>query len=77
MVTGNLTMRGTTKSVTFPANVMMQGDKVMAKAMFNIDRTAWGLMYGDEGSITDQAKDKFIYNTVTVGLDLVGSVPSA
>jgi len=72
-ITGNLTMRGTTLSVAFPASVQMENDQVMAKAKFNIDRTKWGLMYGDEASAVDKAKDKFIYNTVNVSFDIVAS----
>lgn len=75
-ITGNLTMRGKTLSVSFPANVQMQDGKIMANAKFNIDRTMWGLMYGDEASAVDKAKDKFIYNTVNVGLNLVANAPS-
>jgi len=45
-VTGNLTIMETTKSVTFPANITVDGDKVTAKApMFKIDRNAWGITY--------------------------------
>lgn len=69
-ISGNLTMRGTTKNIKFPAAVSMQGGKVMAKAGFNIDRTAWGLAYGDEATAVDKAKDKFIYNTVSLQLDV-------
>lgn len=68
LVTGNLTMRGTSKSITFPAVVTIKEDGVTAEAKFNIDRTDWGLMYGDEASVADKAKDKFIYNTVNVGI---------
>lgn len=72
-ITGNLTMRGKTLSVTFPANVKMDDGKVMASAKFNIDRTQWGLMYGDEADAVDKAKDKFIYNTVNVGFNVVAN----
>ncbi|UII31553.1 YceI family protein [Fulvivirga ulvae] len=70
-VTGNLTMRGKSLSISFPANVQVQGDKVTAKAKFNIDRTLWGLQYNNEADVVDKAKDKFIYNTVNVGFDIV------
>jgi len=75
-VTGNLTMRGKTLSISFPANVQMDGSKVTAKAKFNIDRTMWGLMYNDEASVVDKAKDKFIYNTVNVGFNIVAEQPA-
>ncbi len=69
-VTGNLTLRGTTLSIAFPAKITVEEGRVKADAKFNIDRTLWGVMYGDEASVADKAKDKFIYNTVNIGLKL-------
>lgn len=69
-ISGNLTMRGTTKNIKFPAAVTLANGTVSAKAGFNIDRTAWGLMYGDEAGAADKAKDQFIYNTVSLVLDV-------
>lgn len=69
-ISGNLTMRGTTKNIKFPAVVTIADGKVAAKAGFNIDRTAWGLSYGDESAAVDKAKDQFIYNTVGVGFEI-------
>lgn len=72
-VTGNLTLRGTTKSVTFPARIETTDNGINAKARFNIDRTKWGVSYGDESKVSDKARDSFIYNTVNIGFDLVAS----
>lgn len=69
-VTGNLTIRGITKSITFPATILFRNNKVYAEAKFNIDRTEWNVKYDDESSVIDKAKDKFIYNTVNVGFSL-------
>ncbi|WP_339864092.1 YceI family protein [uncultured Algoriphagus sp.] len=69
-VSGNLTMRGTTKNIKFPATINVTDGTVTAKAGFNIDRTDWGLAYGDEASVADKAKDKFVYNNVGVVLDV-------
>jgi polyisoprenoid-binding protein YceI len=44
-VKGNLTLRDSTKNVTFPAIVAISDDTVSAEADFNIDRTEWGLNY--------------------------------
>lgn len=68
LITGNLTMRGVSKSITFPAAVTVAEDGMTAEAKFNINRTDWGLMYQDESSVVDKAKDRFIYNTVNVGM---------
>ena len=69
-ISGNLTMRGTTKNIKFPAAVSLADGTLKAKAGFNIDRTAWGLAYGDEATAADKAKDQFIYNTVSLVLDV-------
>ncbi|MCR9083124.1 MAG: YceI family protein, partial [Cyclobacteriaceae bacterium] len=52
-ISGNLTMRGTSKNIKFPAAVAMENGVVTAKAGFNIDRTEWGLSYGDEANAVD------------------------
>ncbi|MFC3415319.1 YceI family protein [Algoriphagus hitonicola] len=69
-ISGNLTMRGTTKNIKFPATVNIADGTVTAMAGFNIDRTAWGLSYGDESDAVDKAKDQFIYNTVSLQLNV-------
>ncbi|MFC5624075.1 YceI family protein [Algoriphagus winogradskyi] len=69
-ISGNLTMRGTTKNIKFPATVSITNGTVAAKAGFNIDRTEWGLSYQDESSVADKAADKFIYNSVGLILDV-------
>jgi len=69
-ITGNLTMRGKKLAITVPAVINISEDSVQAYTNFSIDRTKWGLMYGDESKAVDKAKDKFIYNTVGVGFKL-------
>jgi hypothetical protein len=73
LISGNLTMRGTTKNIKFPASVSLANGTLTAKAGFNIDRTAWGLMYGDESAAVNKAKDQFIYNTVSLVLDVTAN----
>lgn len=69
-ISGNLTMRGNIKNIKFPAAVTINNGTLTAVAGFNIDRTAWGLSYGDEASAIDKAKDQFIYNTVSLELNV-------
>lgn len=76
-VSGNLTMRGTSKNITIPVSVSMNGGTLKAVAKFNIDRTEWGLKYGDEATAVDKAKDKFLYNTVQVGFEIEAGNGSA
>lgn len=72
-ISGNLTLKDVTKNITFPAAVSMMDGELSAKAKFNIDRTEWNLSYGDEANVVDKAKDKFIYNTVNIGLEVTAS----
>lgn len=65
-ITGNLTIKGETKSVSFPARVTLD-TLLRAKANFNIDRTRWGLVYRSDRSLGD----KTIYPEVNIGIDLV------
>lgn len=62
-VTGNLELKGVTKSVKFPAKITVDGKKVSAEAKFNIDRKDWGMSYGADESLGD----KFIRPTVHIG----------
>jgi polyisoprenoid-binding protein YceI len=65
-VTGNLTLKEVTKTLTFPARVAVVDGKVEAMAKFNIDRTDWNMNYRAEGSI----EDNFIHNKVNLGFAL-------
>ncbi|MGM0581809.1 MAG: YceI family protein [Bacteroidota bacterium] len=69
-VTGNLTMRGKTLAITVPAKINVTDNGVEAFTNFSIDRTKWGLKYGDESKVDDKFKDKFIYNRVGVGFNI-------
>lgn len=51
-ITGELTMCGQTKSVTFPAQIAVKGDALTIASKFTIDRTQWGMSYG-RGKIDD------------------------
>lgn len=66
-ISGNLSLKDSTKNVTFPAVVSMNNGMLKAKANFNIDRTQWGMFYGSDKSLGD----KFIRPTVNIGFDIV------
>ena len=51
-VTGDLTLLGKTKAVTFPATVTEADGKLTVKSEFKINRTDWGMVYG-KGMIDD------------------------
>ncbi|MCB1307098.1 MAG: YceI family protein [Leptospiraceae bacterium] len=44
-VTGNLTMRGVTRQISFPVTVSQEGDLVRADSAFTINRFDWGIEY--------------------------------
>lgn len=45
-VTGDFTMLGQKKSITFPAKIAVKDDGVTLTSTFSIDRTQWGMTYG-------------------------------
>ena len=62
-VTGNLTLRGQTKSVKFPATIKVDGATVTVKSEFVIKRKDYKIMY--DGKADDLIKDE-----VVIKLDL-------
>lgn len=72
-VTGNLTMHGTTKSITFPATVKVTEAAVSLESEFKIDRTIWGIVYGAESDV----RDKVINKDVVIRLTLNGDRDSS
>jgi polyisoprenoid-binding protein YceI len=68
-VTGNLTMKGVSKSISFPAKIAMNGNQVTSEANFNIDRTQWNLSYGNDKSLGDH----FIDPQVNIQLHIVAN----
>jgi polyisoprenoid-binding protein YceI len=68
-VTGNLTIRDVTKSISFPANVKIEGDVLKANADFDIDRTDFGLKYGS-GKFFKDIGDKMIYDNFNLKINI-------
>jgi polyisoprenoid-binding protein YceI len=66
IVSGNFTMKDSTKNITFPAKIDVAGNSLKALANFDINRTLWGIRYGNDKSLGD----KFISETVNVQLNL-------
>lgn len=44
-VTGNLTLHGVTRAITFPANIEVSADEVRARAELSINRGDFGIVY--------------------------------
>lgn len=72
-ITGNLTMRDSTRSITIPAMVSMDGNSIKASSSsFVIDRTEWNVKYGS-GSIAGIAQDNIINDNVGLKINLVAT----
>ncbi|NNE29252.1 MAG: YceI family protein [Saprospiraceae bacterium] len=72
-ITGDLTIRDVTKSVTFPAYVGAIGNKFTAVTPnFTINRTEWGVNFKSK-SIFDNLKDDFISDDISLSIKLEAS----
>ena len=69
-ITGNLTMKGITKSITFPAKVSMVGGKATATASIPVDRTDFGVKYNSK-KFFDTIGDKAIDDVFNLNIALV------
>jgi len=64
-VKGNLTIKGISKAITFPATINVSENNVAANAEFDIDRTEWDIKYGS-GKFFQDLGDKMINDEFTV-----------
>jgi len=69
-VTGNLTIKGITKSISFPAEISVKGGKVAAKASITIDRTDYNIKYGSK-KFFDSIGDKAIFDDFKLDISLI------
>ncbi len=67
-IKGNLTLRGTTKEVTFPATVAVNGKDLTAKTEFSINRKDFGIEYPGK-------PDDLIRDGVVLKIDLKATLP--
>lgn len=72
-IMGNLTMRGTTNNITFPAKVKVSDAGVALSAPeFGIDRKKWNVMFNSTGAgnFAELTKDQLIDDTILIWLDV-------
>lgn len=69
-ITGDLTIKDQTQSVTFPAIVKFEKGTASAEGTIIINRTKWNLTYGSESFIKKLAADKIIKDDIEIGLKL-------
>jgi polyisoprenoid-binding protein YceI len=70
-ITGQLTIKGITHPITFPAKVEMQKGKISAYGEMTIDRTKYNIKYGSS-SFFDDLGDRAIDNEFTLKISLGG-----
>lgn len=68
-ITGDLTIRGITHSITFPAKVDLEKGKAKAYAEFNIDRTKWDIKY-NSGNFFKDLGDRMIKDEIEFKVNL-------
>jgi polyisoprenoid-binding protein YceI len=69
-ITGNLTMRGETKSITIPAAISVTDSEVSVETNeFAIDRTLWGVNFKSK-KIFAELKDDFINDMINLKFDV-------
>ena len=71
-VTADITIKGKTESITFPATVSVDGAKLKATAKLTIDRSKFDVRYGSS-SFFDDLGDKAISDEFTIEVNLVAN----
>lgn len=70
LITGTLTIKGISNSISFPAKVTFDKGEMRAEAKLTFDRSKWNIRYGS-GSFFDGLGDKMIYDDVEISFVLV------
>jgi len=73
-IKGNLTIKGMTQPVSFPAKVETVGNKVIATAKIIFDRTKYDIKYRS-GNYFENLADRLIYDDVELDVKLVAEQP--
>jgi polyisoprenoid-binding protein YceI len=68
-VVGNLTIKGITHEISFPAKIDVAGDKVTANGTASIDRTKWDIKYGS-GKFFSDLGDRMIKDEFEIKFEL-------
>ncbi|RIV20572.1 YceI family protein [Fibrisoma montanum] len=70
-VTGDLSIKGTTKSISFPAAVNVSGNRVEATGTATVNRLDYDIKY--RAAIIGTAADKIIDDTFTLNIKLIAN----
>lgn len=69
-LTGDLTIKGITHEISFPATVSTSGNQVTADAKIVVDRAKYNVRYGSD-SFFDNLGDKVIYDEFDLEVSLI------
>jgi polyisoprenoid-binding protein YceI len=72
-ISGNLTIKGITQKISFPAKVSVAGKKVTATGQITFDRTKFDIKFRS-GSYFENLADKMIYDEVKLDVKLVAAI---
>jgi polyisoprenoid-binding protein YceI/rhodanese-related sulfurtransferase len=69
-IVGGLSLRGVTRDLSFPATVTTSADAIYLEAHFDLDRTAWGIIYGSARFFEHLGMHQ-VFEMITISLRLV------
>jgi len=69
LITADLTIKGITNQITFPANILVKDGNTYANANITIDRTKWNITYSS-GSVFKSLGDKVIHDEIVFTIKL-------
>lgn len=70
VVTADVTIKGMTEEVSFPATISQDGTTLSGTASFTIDRTLWDIRWGSSKFFSDLG-DKVVSDSVKIDLNLI------
>lgn len=72
-ISGDLTIKGITQPIVFPAQIIIADDGIQAKAEFSIDRTKWDIKYGS-GKFFKGLADNAIKDEINFKIEITASI---
>jgi polyisoprenoid-binding protein YceI len=68
-VVADMTIKGITKEISFPAKIKIENGTLEAKGTATLDRTKWNVQYGS-GKFFEGLGDKMIYDNFEITFDI-------
>ena len=71
-VVADLNIKNISNEIIFDARVEEYGGSISFEAVFDVDRTAWGINYGIDSGAVDKIKDLLIDEKITLDIMIIG-----